>query len=166
MYSVVVRTVATLVALSVATLAFRVAWRLGVERYLVEIQKKGVEARTLAANDGVYGVRSPRIIAENIRATEDAIRKFPGDVDLYLELGANLRLKGDLPGAERAYRDALKVSRRPEIFVNLGEVELAQSDLPGALEAYGAVYEHNPIWVDHLRRPLVQLKANSPDRTR
>lgn len=156
MFRVVIGGLRTVLALAIAVVSLSLSLRLGIDRYRVNLVKLKVETRTVAAIEGNTAEHWVRIALDNIRLAEDAVHKFPADVDLYLELAANQRMIGDLRGAERTYRAGLKVARRPELLVNLGEVLLARDDPAGAAAAFAEVYRHNPVWLDDSQRRLAE----------
>lgn len=153
-----------LVVIALVAASFSLAYRFGWERYRINILKRQIENRTVAAIEGSPSLRARRIAAENIRAASAALERFPSDLDLHLELAANYRLTGDLKRAERTYRRALRISRRPEVFLNLGEVELQLGDFEGATEAFTAVYHHNPRWLDPEPLRIVEERLREASR--
>lgn len=152
-------------AVAILTLAIVLSLRFGVERWRTNVIKRQIEARTLSVLDGTASRPARSIVARNISSASTALELFPCDVDLYLELGANYRLARDLESAAATYRDALRISRRPEIYLNLSRVRLEQADFEGALEALIPVHRHNRAWLDDAALALIGTQVGEPGRS-
>ena len=92
----------------------------------------------LASRAGIAGEEARVIenIRDDARLLEDALRKTPTDVDLYMELAAFYQLLSRFHDAVHMYEEALRFDRRPEIYVNLAEAQLAAGDIRAATESY------------------------------
>lgn len=131
------------------------SYRLGVERWEVNLLKQRVEQSTLAILRGEVP-QGRQAAARNLRSVLDALERFPGDADLHLEAGASYRVLGDLEAAQRTYEEALRDARRPEIYINLAKVQLARGDLAGAETSLAAVYRHNRVWLDETEAAMAE----------
>jgi tetratricopeptide (TPR) repeat protein len=111
-----------LVAIGGALLAWRLAW----QPWQCNIAKKEIEARTNMAYDVVVDTfRVSRMARTNMAALEPCLAAMPTDVSLYMLAAANDRLVGRVDEAATMYRKALQYDRRPELYYNLGLMELA-----------------------------------------
>jgi len=72
------------------------------------------------------------------------IQESPEDVDLWMNKAALLRLVGLDSEAIKAYEQALRYDRRPEIYLNLGIVQAQQGDKPAAIESYARAVLYSP----------------------
>jgi len=70
-----------------------------------------------------------------LQRIDDWRRHQPRDLDLLMERGASLRLLERYDEAAASYRLALEHARRPEIFLNLAESELANGHREAAILA-------------------------------
>ena len=64
------------------------------------------------------------------------ISQLPYDVDLRMEAAAFAQFRGDTSGAVDQYRAALKVDRRPELFLDLGNVLYGSGRKQEAIQAF------------------------------
>ncbi len=81
---------------------------------------------------------APRVAARARRAIvemERCIASCPTNIDMYMTLALHDRLIGRFDHASAMYREALKYDRRPELFFNLGLVELEMRRRQSALLA-------------------------------
>ena len=70
----------------------------------------------------------------NLEALLECMRSTCQDVSLDMIAAANDRVLGQYDDAIRLYRDALRLDRRPELFVNLAAAEAAAGDRGAARE--------------------------------
>lgn len=112
--------VAAGVVVAVAIVVFRVQ----VPRYRCNTLKATYQSATAAdwASRGDY--QATQRSRRRIGALERCAAVSPLDADMQMILALNYRILGRLDEAAAAYRNALAYDRRPEIFLNLGLVEL------------------------------------------
>lgn len=102
------------------------AWRIAWQPWQCNVTKKAVEARTQLTYDVVVDTfRVSRNARANLTALELCLKTAPDDVALYMLAAANERLIGRFDEAATMYRKALQYDRRPELYYNLGLMELA-----------------------------------------
>ncbi len=67
----------------------------------------------------------------------DAIKIYPYDADVYTNLGLALRKMNDVPGAEQAYREALKLNDKDWMtWSNLANMLMIQDRFPESLKCF------------------------------
>jgi tetratricopeptide (TPR) repeat protein len=87
--------------------------------------KNEIQARTSRAYDTVVDpFRTSQSARANLTVIELCLKAVPDDVALYMLAAANDRLIGRSDEAASMYRKALQYDRRPELYYNLGIVEL------------------------------------------
>jgi tetratricopeptide (TPR) repeat protein len=85
---------------------------------------KFVEEQTKLALAARTGLEAIVLARENIAVLRRCENHYPLDVNVYMLEGANYQIMSQLPRASEAYEKALRIDRRPEIYFNLGIVEL------------------------------------------
>jgi hypothetical protein len=130
----ILRIAATLLIAAAAGAAIH---RVVVVRHRCNRELKGVERRMEIANHLTDSFRVASITRSNIDLLEPCAAAIPHQIDFPMLIGSNYWLRGDHPAARSAYRHALEVDRRPEIYLDLGLVELEMGDprAPADLEA-------------------------------
>ena len=96
---------------------------------------KRTEDRTrevMAARPGFRAV----LARENIRALRRCEGRYPPDINLFMLLGANYQLAEEWEQAAEAYASALRIDRRPEIYINLGVTLLQLNEEQKAIDAF------------------------------
>jgi tetratricopeptide (TPR) repeat protein len=84
------------------------------------------------------------------------IKVCPADVDLYMTLGAADQVLGRLPHAADNYQEALKYDRRPELFLNLGLVQLALKQHRAAVETLAKACAFEIRYAEDIPDPTVR----------
>jgi tetratricopeptide (TPR) repeat protein len=113
-----------LVVAGLAAQGARAQRLLGASRRL-----RAVEVTSLRAVQ--LGARRGPVLEANLAVLRDAQRMDPAEVGVPLARGSVLYLLGRLEPSIAAYREALRLEARPEIYLNLGR----------ALRAHGEVAE-------------------------
>ncbi|MCB1058014.1 MAG: hypothetical protein KDD11_21140 [Acidobacteria bacterium] len=81
--------------------------------------------------------QAPRaVLSQNLRDLERARRLDPLEVGVPLALGSQYLLLRRPQEAEAAYRDALTVEPRPEIYLNLGKAQLLAGERSAADQSF------------------------------
>ncbi len=101
---------------------------------------RAAETRTLTAVRAGLDPAARRLLEGNVAMLDDAIRKDPAAISARVALGAQHLLLGHAESAIAAYRQALALEPRPEIYLNLaraqrlaGRDEEARAELATAL---------------------------------
>jgi tetratricopeptide (TPR) repeat protein len=95
---------------------------------------------------------------ERARRNVDECRRwieiFPGDHQLYMLLGANLRVLGNLDGAVESFRQALALVQRPEIYSQIGELEIERGNIDAGRAAVLKAATFHMLYVEIVDEPL------------
>ncbi len=132
---------AALLALALAGQAVRAGRRLEANRILHQVEQVSL----LAA-----GKAPAALFWTHARMLERARGLDPADSRIPLALGSQYLLLGRPEEAAAAYREALAVAPRPEIYLNLGRAQAVLGDLDGARESF-----RRAVVLDPGQRPLV-----------
>ncbi len=100
-------------------------WRWVIEPWRCNSQEPQLQQRTLLAYDAASSsLRRVMLARDTMERIDGCMRCNPTAVNQYMIAAANYRLLGDKQSAERYYETALRYERRPELFLNLGIVQL------------------------------------------
>ncbi len=125
------RSLKWLAAVLVCALAVCAVYRFSWLPYRCEIIKKQRQQIVFSLINLPSSFAVVRSARAGIANMQRCIQTCPTDPDMYMTLAAYQRVLGQLQEASDAYTAALAYDRRPEIFLNLGLVQLQmnQSDL-------------------------------------
>lgn len=101
-----------------------------------EVQKRRADetaARAHAAADPLHRIRLAREVRAGI---EDCLRRYPGDFQLHFTDALALDALGQGEEALHAYRRALALNERPEIYANMGLLQISVGDADAGLESF------------------------------
>lgn len=106
------------------------------ERLDASRRVRAVEGRSLAmvAQGGVIR----QVVEANLRELDEVRQIAPGDVAVPMSVGSQYLVTGRAEAAVRAYREALELEPRPEVYLNLARAHLALGDEQAAREAFAA----------------------------
>lgn len=106
------------------------------ERLDASRRVRSVEGRSLAmvTQGGVI----LQVVEANLRELDEVREIAPGDVAVPMSIGSQYLVTGRAEAAVRAYREALEVEPRPEVYLNLGRAQLALGEDEAAREAFAA----------------------------
>ena len=131
----VFRTLLAVIDIVAAAYLLRV---LAVAPWQRNVLKKQVESQTERLDK--VSALSEAVVASairgNIAGLKGALENAPADVDLYMELAAQYRFLNEYGAAIATYREALRYDRRPELYRNIAECQMAINDYAGATESY------------------------------
>ena len=114
-------------SLLIVAAAAAAAHRTVAVQYRCNAVLKRVEERTLATG-GADAFRSSLLTRLNLDELERCRADAPWDVQFPMFMAGNYWVRGDLEAARETYRQSLQVDRRPEIYRNLGLIELELND--------------------------------------
>lgn len=94
-----------------------------------------------------------------------ALRIAPNDGSLYRAYGDTLMTKGDVPGAEKAFRDAVRLNAADiQARIALGDALMLDNQYADALESYAAAQKADPRSpLPHRRLARVMLLRSASD---
>ncbi len=99
--------------------------RIALQRWQCNLTEKEIQTRTSLTYDSVADpIQTSRNAHDNLAALEPCLDAAPNNIALYMLAAANQRLIGRDADAAAMYRRALRYDRRPELYYNLGVVEL------------------------------------------
>jgi tetratricopeptide (TPR) repeat protein len=90
----------------------------------------------------------------NIAKCQKCLAIFPEDHQLYMLLAANLRILGRYDDAIRTFEQALALAERPEIYAQIGEVEIERGNVEAARRALVKAATFNIVYVETVDQPL------------
>lgn len=91
-----------------------------------------------------------------IAIMQQCIAACPTDVDMYMTLAAHDRVLGRLQHAADMYGQALKYDRRPELFFNLGVVQLEMNQRDAAIVTLTTACSFDIRYADDIPDPNVR----------
>lgn len=133
-------------ALMIACGAFVASYRFAYLPWRADVERKRLERITLALweRQSRFGqVRARENVADARRYLDRGVH----NTGLYMITAANYRLLDDYDQAVAMYREALQYDRRPELYYNVGLMELGRGRKEEAREAliYAALF--NPYYI-------------------
>jgi tetratricopeptide (TPR) repeat protein len=149
--------IAAAVVIAVYRLAY-LPWRADVERKRLE-----TITVTLWERQPVFGGVRAR---ENVGAARVYIDQGVHSVGLYMVTAANYRYLEDYDHAAEMYRMALRYERRPELYYNLGMVELSRRHPEEAKEALIRAGLFNPFLILEIEDLNIRAAVESAVATR
>ena len=122
-----------LVAVLVVVLGAYATYRLAWKPFLCNIDKAHAQIVLLS----IFDLPPTLTVASNARrgitTMEQCIAACPTDVDLYMTLAGYEQVIGRSRDAIETYRNALAYDRRPEIFLNIGLLQLQMNQRDAAI---------------------------------
>ena len=113
-----------IVALVVVAFAAYAIYFMAYEPCACDIVNKRVQSRAVLLFDLPAGPAVAREAKQGIAAVQRCLDTSQMSVDLYMTVAANDRLLGRFQHAADMYSEALKYDRRPELYLNLGIMQL------------------------------------------
>jgi tetratricopeptide (TPR) repeat protein len=119
-----------------------------------DIEARALEERTVDALSRTDGTKM--ILArETLERAGKASEQCGEDLHLYMIRGASLRILRRSEEAEAMFREALRIDRRPEIYLQLGLAQVESGKDTEAVESFRTAVEFQPIIMEqvpvHLR---------------
>jgi tetratricopeptide (TPR) repeat protein len=91
---------------------------------------------------------------ENVETCRHYLTIFPEDHQLYMLLAANLRVLGSLDEAVENFRHALTLTERPEIYAQIGELEIERGNIEAGRAAMTKAATFHMLYVETVDEPL------------
>ena len=91
---------------------------------------------------------------KNLARCAACLATFPEDYQLHLLRAANLRILGSYDEAVRTFEHALTLTERPEIYAQMGEVEIERGNVEAAKRALLRAATFNIMYVETVDEPM------------
>lgn len=95
-----------------------------VSPWQCNVEVKSLRVRSQMVMTTTSGLNVVRTAQENLVRAERCIGRIPGRVDMHMIAAANAQMLGKPIAAAAHYAAALKIDRRPELYLALGSTEL------------------------------------------
>jgi tetratricopeptide (TPR) repeat protein len=118
-------------------------------------QKSDIAQVFSMPTNSVRAVQLARQTAENL---QPCLSACAGNIDLLMVLAANDRAMDRNPQAIAIYETALRYERRPELYLNLGQTQLANGNPQAALENLTRACIYNPAYLDDIGQFHTEIK--------
>lgn len=144
-----------LLALLLATAAIAVITRLIVPRIRCNLVKGEVNRDVRWRLAGI-GDEYERVVRarRNVAKCQACLAIFPEDHQMHMLLAANLRIMGRYDEAVRTFEHALTLTERPEIYAQIGELEIERGNIEAARRALLKAAEFDIDYVQTVDQPL------------
>lgn len=144
-----------LLALLLATAAMAVITRLIVPSIRCNLAKGEINRDVRGRLAGI-GNEYERIVRarRNIAKCQECLAIFPEDYQLHMLRAANLRILGRYDEAVRTFEHALTLTERPEIYAQIGELEIERGNVEAARRALLKAATFNITFVKTVDQPL------------
>lgn len=90
----------------------------------------------------------------NVAKCQECLAIFPQDYQLHMLRAANLRILGSYDEAVRTFEYALTLTERPEIYAQIGELEIERGNIEAARRALLKAATFNLTYVETVDEPL------------
>lgn len=155
---IVIRSLVTLVIAAAAALALKVLVAEPVRCNAMEKRVAGITTDVFLHPEHVETWRLPLIARESLQQIATCLEPCTISPRLLMLSAANYRVMHEWEDAEEDYERALTLDRRPEIYMNLGLVELEQGKREDAIRhlvmAGRSGYLFNQIELDLVREEV------------
>lgn len=98
--------------------------------------------------------RRTALARANLEECQRCLKYFPEDHQLYTLYGTNLRFLGRLDEALQAFQQALALTERPEIYAQIGEIEIERGNIEGARVAVTKAANFHMLYLGVVDEPL------------
>lgn len=122
--------------LALALVGWSVERGLARFRASVFLQYAETQGAQIAGQMSALGDQARPLLARNLQGLRRIEPLAPADARIPLAIGSHHLLLGNATAAIEAYRRALEIEPRAEIYLNLGRAELLRDDRAAALEDF------------------------------
>jgi len=98
--------------------------------------------------------RRTALARANLEECRRCLEYFPEDHQLYTLYGANLRFVGRLDEALEAFRKALALTERPEIYAQIGEIEIELGNVEAGRAAVMKAAMFHTLYAETVAEPM------------
>lgn len=155
-----VKALATAVAVTVALF---LAWTFCYWPYRCNRLMKPAQARALGALDSRNRVRAALIARDNAVRVDACIHHVPSMLNLYMIAALNRRVVGQYEEAIALYERALTYDRRPEIYFQLGIVQLEAGRREDARRSLDRAVQFDPTILEEI--PDDEMRSSLTPKT-
>jgi cytochrome c-type biogenesis protein CcmH/NrfG len=152
------RIVAFVVVAAVAGVALHgLTW----QRFRCDVKKKRLQAVALELLEAPSQMAVARLARQGLFDAEHCVAVNPADVDMYMTLAIYYRLTGRIGEAAATYGAALQYDRRPELYLNLGEMQVLLGERETATATLTRAASFDPLLVDRISDPVIRETVRS-----
>lgn len=134
--------VAVLLVAPALAMSLVIQWQRASDRILASVLLRQVEARTMHAV--ATGALSETLLREHLQVLRRAAELDDSQVGIPIARGSQYLLLRRPEAAADAYRQALALEARPEIYLNLGRALVAMGRTEEATEMFGIAIQLSP----------------------
>ena len=121
----------------------------------LNIEERVISERTKAIQNEDPMAIAP-IAREHVRKLTQMLRWLPTDTDLHMLLAANYELLQLREEAKATYEQALAVDGRPEIYIELGRIQLALGNYDAAVTSFARAVRFQPNMIERVSGESLQ----------
>ena len=148
------RVVRIVLALMVVAASTAVVLRVAIPRWQCGADKGRInrEVRRMWRTGDEYE-RLQRARA-NVARCRECIARFPQDHQLHMLLASNLRILGERDEAIRTLQHAIALSERPDMWAQIGEMEIERGNLDAGRDALITAATFEIFFIDWVSEPV------------
>ena len=90
----------------------------------------------------------------NVARCRECIARFPQDHQLHMLLASNLRILGERDEAIRTLQHAIALSERPDMWAQIGEMEIERGNLDAGRDALITAATFEIFFIDWVSEPV------------
>jgi len=114
------------------------------------ITKQVTDAIRLIGSIDAPQLRAAELARNNAQRMQACVASCPENVAAAMDLAACYRILGQHQKAIAAYNSALRVDRRPELYLNLGQAQIEAGDKREGLQNLITACLYNPALLDEI----------------
>ena len=148
------RVIRILLALMLAVAATALVVRVAIPRVECNLAKGRVnrDVRLMSRTGDEY--RRIALARTNAAICRRCIERFPQDHHWYTLLGANQRVLGERDEALASLRHALSLMERPEIYAQIGELEIERGNIETGRAALMTAATFEIFYIEYVSEPM------------
>ena len=139
--------------LLVATLAVMVT-RVFIPRISCNLAKGRINRSVRGFSRIGDDFRRTELARANLEECQRCLAYFPEDHQLYTLYGTNLRFLGRLDEALDAFKKALTLTERPEIYAQIGEIEIERGNIEAGRAAVTKAAMFHMLYIEVVAEPM------------
>ena len=148
-----------LASLAISACAPVLLWRYVVVPYDCNIRlKRAGDAMQATLSSARDKMRAAELARATIHILQPCVQAYPDNIGAQMVLAASYRELGRHREAASAYETALRYDRRPELYLNLGQTQIAIGDSNAALQNLVLACVYNPAYLDDIGEYHTEVK--------